>query len=84
MVSRKSDDSIEHVGFRDLPDVLRPGDVLVINTSGTRKASLPAVRTDGSEVRLHLSTRLPADLWMVGNAVNRMGHGRSYTRVRAR
>ena len=65
MVSRKSDDSIEHVGFRDLPNVLRPGDVLAINTSGTRKASLPAVRTDGSEVRLHLSTRLPADLWMV-------------------
>lgn len=65
MVSRKSDDSIEHVGFRDLPDVLRPGDVLVINTSGTRKASLPAIRTDGSELRLHLSTHLPADLWMV-------------------
>lgn len=65
MVSRPSDDSIEHVGFRDLPEVLRPGDVLAINTSGTRKASLPAIRADGSELRLHLSTRLPAEMWMV-------------------
>ncbi len=65
MVSRQSDDSIEHVAFRDLPGVLHAGDVVVINTSGTRKASLPVSRSDGLELRLHLSTRLPAETWAV-------------------
>ena len=65
MVSWQSDDAIEHIGFRDLPDVLQAGDVVVINTSGTRKASLPIIRPDGTELRLHLSTQLPADMWAV-------------------
>ena len=65
MVSRIGDDTIEHIAFRDLPEALRAGDVLVINTSGTRKASLPVVRSDGLELRLHLSTELPAEMWAV-------------------
>ena len=65
MVSWQSDDAIEHIAFRDLPDVLHAGDVVVINTSGTRKASLPIIRPDGTELRLHLSTQLPADMWAV-------------------
>ena len=65
MVSWQRDDAIEHIAFRDLPDVLHAGDVVVINTSGTRKASLPIVRPDGTELRLHLSTQLPADMWAV-------------------
>lgn len=54
-----------HAVFRDLPRYLKPGDVLVINTSGTMSAALPAARADGSPLELHLSTRLPADLWIV-------------------
>jgi S-adenosylmethionine:tRNA ribosyltransferase-isomerase len=54
-----------HARFRDLPDILRPGDLLVINTSATLPASLDAVRADGSVVELHLSTPLPAGLWVV-------------------
>ena len=65
MVSWQTDDAIEHTAFRKLPDVLNAGDVVVINTSGTRKASLPIVRVDGLELRLHLSTQLPADMWAV-------------------
>lgn len=65
MVSRRSDDSIEHISFRELPDALRPGDVVVINTSGTRKASLPILESDDSGLRLHLSTQLPAEMWAV-------------------
>ena len=38
---------------------------MVINTSGTRKAALPAVRADGSSLRLHLSTQLPGEMWVV-------------------
>jgi S-adenosylmethionine:tRNA ribosyltransferase-isomerase len=37
----------------------------VINTSGTLNAALLASRPEGSVVELHLSTRLPADLWVV-------------------
>ncbi len=54
-----------HARFRDLPSILEPGDLLVINTSATLASSLDAVRPDGSVVELHLSTPLPAGLWVV-------------------
>ena len=54
-----------HARFRDLPDVLDPGDLLVINTSATIPASLDAMRPCGDVVELHLSTPLPAGLWVV-------------------
>ena len=65
LVSHLGDDRIEHRRFTDLPDVLRPGDLVVANDSGTLAAALEARRQDGSAVRLHISTRLPADLWVV-------------------
>jgi S-adenosylmethionine:tRNA ribosyltransferase-isomerase len=65
MVSFRSDDRIIHTRFRDLPGLLAPGDLLVINTSGTLNAALPARRGDGTELELHLSTHLPAGLWIV-------------------
>lgn len=65
MVSYRDGDRVEHRRFSDLPEVLRPGDLVVINTSGTLKAALPAERRDGPPLELHLSTRLPADLWLV-------------------
>ncbi|WP_040383193.1 S-adenosylmethionine:tRNA ribosyltransferase-isomerase [Deinococcus apachensis] len=65
LVSRVADDALHHATFRDLPAFLREGDVLVINTSGTLPAALPATRADGSALELHLSTHLPADLWTV-------------------
>jgi S-adenosylmethionine:tRNA ribosyltransferase-isomerase len=55
----------DHARFRDLPEILDAGDLLVINTSATLPASLDAVRPDGSVVELHLSTPLPAGLWVV-------------------
>ena len=65
MVSHYSDDRVEHITFRRLPEFLRPGDLLVINTSGTLNAALPAHREDGSPMLLHLSTRLPRGEWVV-------------------
>src|SRR5215208_3434349 len=65
MVSYRSDNRMIHSRFRDLGDFLEPGDVLVINTSGTMNATLEAEREDGKALELHLSTRLPADLWIV-------------------
>src|ERR687890_2366625 len=65
MVSYRDGDRVVHSRFRDLGDFLEAGDVLVINTSGTMNAALEAEREDGAALELHLSTHLPADLWIV-------------------
>lgn len=65
LVSYREDDRVVHAGFGALPDFLEPGDVLVVNTSGTMNAALPARRANGEPLILHLSTHLPADLWTV-------------------
>lgn len=65
LASHWRDGRVEHALFRDLPRFLAPGDLLVINTSGTLPAALRAARADGTPLELHLSTRLPAGLWTV-------------------
>lgn len=65
LVSYRADNRVAHTTFRDLPRFLDPGDVLVINTSGTMNAALNATRAGGAPLELHLSTHLPADLWIV-------------------
>ena len=65
MVSHYRSDAVTHTQFRALPDFLAPGDVVVINTSGTLNAALPATRGEGQALELHLSTHLPGDLWVV-------------------
>ncbi len=62
MVSRTADNAITHARFADLPSFLESGDVLVVNTSATINAALPAVRDrrggDARKVLLHLSSPL--------------------------
>jgi len=65
MVSQFCHESILHTAFSSLPEFLRAGDVLVVNTSGTLNAALHAIRSDGAPIELHLSTRLPGALWIV-------------------
>jgi S-adenosylmethionine:tRNA ribosyltransferase-isomerase len=65
LVSHLGDDRVEHHRFVDLPDVLRAGDLLVANDSATLPAALTAWRDDGTQLTLHISTRLPAELWVV-------------------
>jgi S-adenosylmethionine:tRNA ribosyltransferase-isomerase len=65
LVARRGDGRIWHDRFCSLPSILKPGDVVVVNTSATIPAALPARREDGGPVALHLSTRLPAGLWTV-------------------
>lgn len=65
MVSRAGSTRVTHSRFHDLGDFLEPGDVLAINTSATMKAALEARREGGARLLLHLSTRLPGDLWIV-------------------
>ena len=64
LVSRPGAEPL-HARFRDLPRILAPGDLLVVNTSATLPASVDACRPGGTPVELHLSTPLPAGLWVV-------------------
>ena len=50
-------DGLSHDRFRDLPDHLRAGDVLVVNTSATVNAEIDAVLA-GSSIVLHVAHRL--------------------------
>ena len=65
LVSNVERDVIEHARFSDLPRWLEPGDLLVVNTSGTMNAALIATAADGEEFELHVSTRLPGGFWTV-------------------
>lgn len=65
LVSSTRADRIVHARFTDLPAFLRSGDLLVVNVSATIPAALTARRADGTEVALHVSTHLPADLVIV-------------------
>jgi S-adenosylmethionine:tRNA ribosyltransferase-isomerase len=58
---------LAHARFHDLPEHLRPGDLLVVNESATIPAALPARLADGTAVTLHLSTPDPAaeERWVV-------------------
>ena len=58
-------DRVEHTRFRAIGNYLSEGDLLVINTSGTMNAALNATRADGTKLEVHLSTHLPADMWIV-------------------
>jgi S-adenosylmethionine:tRNA ribosyltransferase-isomerase len=60
LVAYRHDGRLVHSRFRDLPTFLSPGDLLVINTSGTLPASLDAMQDDGAALELHLSTPMPS------------------------
>jgi len=64
MVTHRATGVIEHAHFRDLPSLLSPGDLLVINVSATLPAAVP---TDDGSLRIHFSTRVPglSDSWRV-------------------
>jgi S-adenosylmethionine:tRNA ribosyltransferase-isomerase len=59
LVATGHDGRIVHSRFRDLPDFLDPGDLVVVNTSATLPAALPAERADGTRLELRLSTPAP-------------------------
>jgi S-adenosylmethionine:tRNA ribosyltransferase-isomerase len=68
-----------HARARDLPAHLRAGDVLVVNTSATLPAALPARGADGTPLTLHLSTPDGPRRWVVElrHAGQRYGGGRA-------
>jgi len=65
LVSDIGASSTEHARFSDLPRWLDPGDLLVVNTSGTMNAALDATDALGHAFELHVSTAQPGGLWTV-------------------
>ena len=64
LVAHRSTGALEHRRFLELPEVLRPGDLLVVNTSATIPAALRG-SVDGRPVLVHLSTDLGDGRWVV-------------------
>ena len=56
---------VEHRRFHDLPDLLEPGDLVVVNTSATLPAAIDGRRTDGRRAPVHVSTVLDDGDWVV-------------------
>jgi S-adenosylmethionine:tRNA ribosyltransferase-isomerase len=69
-----------HARFRDLPRLLAPGDLLVVNASATLPAALTAVRGKERTLELHLSTPVPDG---GGWVVELRHHGRQFRGARS-
>ncbi|HVV37725.1 MAG TPA: S-adenosylmethionine:tRNA ribosyltransferase-isomerase [Acidimicrobiales bacterium] len=65
LVAHRSTGELVHTRFRELPDFLSPGDLVVVNTSGVIAAELDGLSPLGERVVVHLSTRLPTGDWVV-------------------
>ncbi|MCW2572183.1 MAG: Queuosine biosynthesis protein [Frankiales bacterium] len=61
--------------FRCLPDLLEPGDLLVVNTSATLAAAVDATREDGEALVVHFSTELDDGDWLVEIRPAGQAHG---------
>src|SRR5205823_11616754 len=68
---------VEHRRFRDLPEYLRPGDVLVANDTRVLPAKLHAERADtGQPVELLLlGERAPGEWQVLGKPIRRLEPG---------
>lgn len=65
LVSYRRDGRMVDASFRDLPQFLESGDLVVVNDSATLPAALSALRPDGSRITLHLSAQLAPGRWVV-------------------
>ncbi|MCW2933857.1 MAG: S-adenosylmethionine:tRNA ribosyltransferase-isomerase [Actinomycetia bacterium] len=59
MVSRSRAQAVTHHRFTDLPSLLLPGDLLVVNTSRTLPAAIRA-----GDLEVHFSGQLPDGAWL--------------------
>ena len=56
---------VAHGTFADLPQALRRGDVVVVNTSATVPAAIAGTLPDGTSIRVHFSTEMPGGFWLI-------------------
>jgi len=61
LVSRAAGATVTDHRFTDLPRLLLPGDLLVVNTSRTMPAAVPA----GPGLTVHFGTALPDGTWLI-------------------
>jgi S-adenosylmethionine:tRNA ribosyltransferase-isomerase len=69
MISRRATGEISHHAFARLPELLLPGDLIVVNTSATLPAAVRVCRTLEGPARpgglaVHFSTPLPDGDWL--------------------
>jgi S-adenosylmethionine:tRNA ribosyltransferase-isomerase len=70
MVSRATSGEVSHHHFATLPDLLLPGDLLVVNNSATLPAAVavptaPAELAGNGPLTVHFSTAMPDGRWLV-------------------
>jgi S-adenosylmethionine:tRNA ribosyltransferase-isomerase len=65
MVAHRRTGELVHTRFRDLPNSLEPGDLVVVNTSGVLAAAVDGLTSGGERLAVHLSTKLTTDRWVV-------------------
>jgi S-adenosylmethionine:tRNA ribosyltransferase-isomerase len=63
LVSRRSTGEISHHAFTELPRLLLPGDLIVVNTSATLPAAVP-VTAELDGLTVHFSTPMPDGDWL--------------------
>ncbi len=63
MVLDKTNQNIEHKGFKDVIDYLNPGDCLVINNTKVIPARLYGKKDTGANVEFLLLKRIEGDIW---------------------
>ncbi len=64
LVTHRASATNRHVRFIDLPSVLEPGDLLVVNDSATIPAALSAKRQNGDLLQLHVATKIDERIWI--------------------
>ena len=64
VLDRKAE-SLAHRRFHDLPDLLRPGDLLILNVTRVLPARLPARKANGGKAEILLVRRIESRTWEV-------------------
>jgi len=65
LVAERESGRLTHTNFGAIPTFLRPGDLVVVNTSTVVPAAVAATAADGTALFVHLSTRLDDGRWVV-------------------
>ncbi len=66
LVSRSASGELDQHAFPELPDLLLPGDLLVVNNSATLPAAVPLLAATGAgAMTVHFSTGMPEGDWLV-------------------
>ncbi len=81
LVSRTASDQVSHHEFAELPDLLLPGDLVVVNNSATVPAAVvvtaaPAALAADGPLTVHFATSMPDGDWLIEV---RSGHGPATT-----